>query len=91
MPIHDFLSDLQIWTTDGIPIHLGDLVDVQTFDDTDAPNEQTITWNNTREATITGATIYMSKRFKNLLLYGWAAKGPVRKRVLKKLREKVLK
>ena len=90
MPIHDFnVSDLQIWTADGIPVHLGNLANVQTFDDTDVPNEHTITWNNTCEATITGTITYMSKQFKNLLMYGWAAKGPVRKRVLQKLWKRI--
>ena len=89
MPTHDFnLSNLQLWTVDGIPLRLCNLGDVQTFDDTDTQCDS-VTWSNIRSMddftfTIAGVT----RKLRNLLAYGWKAKGPVRKRVLMKLRKR---
>lgn len=82
MPTEFPLDDLQIYV-DGVP--LGDLV--MELDDTDL-NDSGEVWDRMRDdMTITG-TMITPHGFDKIIAriaYGWRAKGPIRKRVLRRL------
>lgn len=85
MPTEFPFGDLQIWTVDGL--RLGDFSGVQMIDDTDL-NDSGEVWDRMRDdMTITG-TMITPHGFEKIiarLAYGWRAKGPIRKRVLRRL------
>ena len=89
MPTEFDISNLQLWTVDGTPVNLGSFEHVETFTDDDASDvsENTITFSNSSEMTFT-ATCLNPIGFNKMmtrLMYGWRAKGPIRKRVIKRL------
>lgn len=85
MPISFDLSNMQIWTLDGIPITIGQFSDVVT-ESTDGEAEMTYTTlSDMNEYTTTCTMDYINRKQLNRLAYGWRAKCPVRKRALMKL------
>ena len=88
MPVSFDLSNMQIWTLDGIPITIGQFSDVVT-ESTDGEAEMTYaTLRDTNEYTATYTVDYINHKLLNRLAYGWRAKGPVRKRQIMKLWQK---
>lgn len=86
MPTDFDFGSLQIWTADGIPIHLCNLADVQTLDDGDMEyTEPRITLSRDTYFTATFDGGFGFRISMKQLAYGWRAKGPIRKRVLQRL------
>ena len=64
------------WSCEEIPELVDDFIDTPT-----------ISFNNSKEISFT-AEFKISKWFKSYLEYGWKARGPVRKRLLEKIKKR---
>ena len=81
------ISDMVMYSVDGTPFRLGSFKDITTsIDEGDPAGGQTVfTIAQPKEYTATVHYPHNIRKVLNKIMYGWKAKGPIRKRVMERL------
>lgn len=81
-----------IYTQDGEKLcSISEIPEFTCTQDPEADDAPYATINPLKEMSFEIGPIHISKEIKNLIMYGWTASGPIRKRLLSKLRWRYIK